>query len=308
MTTEVDRMLGSFFGSIVGDAFGSKAEFSRRDTYEVSPDMEINVFGLPPGSFTDDTSMMLCLATSLIQGSFDPVDQMVRYADWKFNGYLSSSDERGCFDIGQTTSSAIDRFVLDIKKYGQPLAEYYGNENSRESGNGGIMRLTPIPIVYRNDMNKAKQFAVLSSKITHASPECLNAAIVMTDIIVRLLKGSHKDDVLSTISTTGVTSKNILDICRQTYLDKEYNDIHTTGYVVHTLEAALWAFQRTNSFEEGIMTLAVMGDDVDTVCCVYGAIAGAYYGYQSIPPRWKDVLVKKELLMKIAIEICTVSI
>lgn len=307
-TSEIDRVFGSFFGSIVGDAFGSKAEFFKRGTYEVSPNMEVNVFGLPPGSFTDDTSMMLCLATSLILcGSFDPVDQMERYARWKYTGYLSSSEKKGCFDIGHTTSSAIDRYASDLETHGRALSEYYGSEDPDEAGNGGIMRLTPIPIVYRADIDRAKHVAALSSKVTHAAPECLDAAKVMADVVVRLLNGAKKNDVPSRISTRGIWSEKIIDICQRAYLDKDVSEISTSGYVVHTLEAAMWAFHVTDSFEEGMMLLAEMGDDVDTVCCVYGAIAGAHYGYRSIPSRWIDSLVMKELLMKTAIDLCTLS-
>ena len=273
------------------------------------PTWKSTFLALPPGSFTDDTSMMLCLATSLIsQKQFDPIDQIDRYARWKFNGYLSSSEEKGCFDIGHTTSSAIDRYVRDVEKRGCPHKQFYGSDNPEEAGNGGIMRLTPIPIVYRADVDRAKEYAVLSSKVTHGSLECLDAARVMTDVIVRLLQGSDKNNVPSRISTRGVSSEKITDICRRTYLDKDESEISTSGYVVHTLEATLWAFHMTDTFEEGMMLLAGMGDDVDTVCCVYGAIAGAYYGYAAIPDRWKNDLVKMDVLRRVAIDICTLKL
>lgn len=295
-----DRKLGAFFGGVVGDAYGSQYEFLPRDSYRVSPDMGRNVFGLPPGSFTDDSSMMLCLAASLgVKKAFDPSDQMERYVRWWRDGYMSSSDERRCFDIGRTTSIALQKFYNQTKDSGgTPRSPYVGSEDHWESGNGGIMRLAPIPIYYSDNADQAREYAILSSKVTHASPECLDAAALMSDVMVHLLNGGQKHSMPHTEGRYATPA--VKAIASLKFLSKDRGEVKTTGYVIHTLEAALWAFHKSKTFEEGMMVLVGMGGDVDTVCCVYGQIAGAFYGYSGIPERWVKSLRKQHMLWQVA--------
>lgn len=304
-----DRILGCFIGGIVGDSFGAAYEFKDRDSYKVGSDMGTTVFGMPPGSFTDDSSMMLCLAASLIEtGTFAPHDQMDRYARWRRDGYMSSDEKRGCFDIGKTTSKAISRFVYEREQWERngekaEYREYYGLTGEYDSGNGGIMRLSPVPIFYFGDIEEAGRFSELSSKVTHASQECLEAANVMGQIVVSLLQGRSKSESVLNLPASlaaGMPCKKIIYICNATYLDKSRAQIATSGYVIDTLEAALWAFMRTETFEDGMMLLAAMGGDVDTVCAVYGQIAGAHYGYEAIPKRWANALQRIDLIAKTA--------
>lgn len=305
-----DRMYGCFLGAVVGDAFGSAYEFKQRDTYKVSPNMEMTVFGLPAGSFTDDSSMLLCLAESLIvKKGFDPVDQMERYVKWWTDGYMSSSPERGCFDIGRTTRVALGRFLSD-KKQNKPIDGQYGLDGEFDSGNGGIMRLAPIPILYWIDVDIAGSCSALSSKTTHASTECLECATLMGRAVALLLQGRQKSDVLDDLKKSEpiVTSTKIQDICSGSYLQKSRDDISTSGYVVHTLEAALWAFFKTSTFEQGMLLLAGMGGDVDTVCCVYGQLAGAFYGLSAVPTRWKQSLQRLDLLCDICARLVALAI
>ena len=299
------RKLGSFIGGIVGDAYGSSYEFKTRDKYTVSRDMEWNVFGLPPGSFTDDGSMMLCLAASLVEkGGFDAVDQMRRYVTWFREGYMSSSGN--CFDIGITTARALRDFSISETEWIQngkrePLNPYTGSVSADSSGNGGIMRLAPVPILYSEDLLKAREMSKLSSKTTHGSVECLEAAALMSDVIVTYINGGEKDVALD---ENNYGCESVKQLARKVFLSKDRPEIETTGYVIHTLEAALWAFYKTSSFEEGMVLLAGMGCDVDTVCCVYGQIAGAYYGYNEIPDRWKNNLQRMDLICSVATNLC----
>jgi len=307
----LNRIYGCMLGGIVGDALGSAYEFTTRDQYTVHRDMQANVFGLPPGSFTDDSSMMLCLAASFIEKkTFDQRDQMRRYAAWMGSGYMSSSDERGCFDIGKTTAKAIAAYneaTREAQRTGNTddVPRYYGSHDSRFSGNGGIMRLAPVPIVYRNDLHLARVRAAESSAVTHASVECEESAMLMAEVIVQLLNGVDKKNL---IYSDDYVRPNVAAIAQKRFLDKRRDEILTTGYVIHTLEAALWAFYTTESFEGGMMLLAGMGGDVDTVCCVYGQIAGACYGYDAIPRRWLNSLQKPELLADITVRIAQIVI
>lgn len=302
----MDRAIGCFVGSVVGDAFGAAYEFRVRDKYEVSPNMKTTVYALPPGSFTDDSSMALCLGTSLLErGGFDPLHQMQLYSKWRREGYMSSCPEKGCFDIGRATAMAIGRYDLEgmmQERAGEarvPSREYWGSQDPCLGGNGGIMRLAPIPIYYRNDPGAAREYAALSSKVTHDSPACLDAAEVMALVIVRLLAGADKRDALTT-DFGELRTEEVRAITEGSFVNKTRDDIRTSGYVVHTLEAAMWALWHATSFEDGMMTLAAMGEDVDTVCAVYGAMAGACYGYGNIPRRWIESLQRRDLVEDIA--------
>jgi ADP-ribosyl-[dinitrogen reductase] hydrolase len=303
-----DKKLGAFFGVIVGDAYGSQYEFKPRGTYEVSPDMGPNVFGLPAGSFTDDASMMLCLAASLAElQCFDPVDQMVRYVRWWRDGYMSSSQK--CFDIGHATRQALARFSIRhtdwTTRHGavdateaDGFCPYTGDSDELSSGNGGIMRLAPVPIWYAADAARAREMSVLSSKLTHASPECLDAAALMSDVIVHLINGGARDAM--PLGPEHYDTPRVKALAAGAFRTKTAAQVRTTGYVIDTLEAALFALHTTASFEEGMVMLAGMGGDVDTVCCVFGQIAGAHYGLCAIPPRWPSALQRQGLLWDVA--------
>ena len=215
---------------------------------------------------------------------------------------MSSDDRRKCFDIGRTTSRAISSFerAVDGREAVPELGlGYHGCRGEYDSGNGGIMRLAPIPIYYFGEGKEtARSMAKKSSMTTHASVECLESADLMSDVIWDLLHGARREDILKT-PRDDFTSQKVRDISCKTFVHKTRNEIGTSGYVVHTLEAALWAFLRTVTFEDGMYELASMGKDVDTVCCVYGQIAGAYYGFNAIPSRWVNALQKKEMVSKV---------
>ena len=300
-------MLGSLMGGVVGDAYGSPYEFKIRDTYNITPNMEYNYnFNVPAGSFTDDSSMMLCLAQSLAQcKGFDPFHQMQNYSAWKRYGFMSSAPDKGCFDIGNVTRTAIHEFdlVQSLKENFTDVEDklYFGPTGEYTSGNGSVMRLAPIPVFYRKEkLADIMDYAILSSKVTHGSTICIESCALMVLILAKLINGEKKENVLKLTLTDDIKdrikSKLVLDIANGCYLQKHRNEIKTSGYVIDTLESAMWSFSQTDTFEEGMMLLAAMGNDVDTVCCVYGQIAGSYYGYNSIPPRWIDGLQQNEML------------
>lgn len=301
------KILGSMLGGITGDAFGSPFEFKPRDSYVASPNMEYNTnFNLPAGSFTDDSSMMLCLAKSLTEKGFDPVDQMQKYSWWRVSGYMSVDPSRGCFDIGRCTSMSISDYLYDQRLNVTPK-DYYGNKGEYFSGNGGIMRISPAILYASDQYEKCIQNAVNSSRVTHASPECLQAAALMAHIMFNFLKGKPIDSMnLSDEDIQGLNIKSpaIRDIASGTYRKKKRDEIQSSGYVVHSLEAALWALSMTKSFEEGMMICANLGNDVDTICCIYGQIAGVFYGYEAIPKRWVDGLQQLHLVAEVCMGLC----
>ncbi len=278
-----NRFRGCLLGLAVGDAIGTTVEFSPRGSFTPLTDMVGGgPFHLRAGQWTDDTSMTLCLATSLVEcNGFDAHDQMMRYCKWAETGYLSSTGT--CFDIGSTTASALHRF----RQTGNPFA---GSSAPRSAGNGSIMRLAPIPMFFFLDLEAAERFAAESSRITHGAAECLDACRLLARIICRALSGSSKDEVALGDSQTFKGAEKIVAIARGAYRQKPEDEIRGSGYVVDSLEAAMWCFVHSDSFEEAVLMAANLGDDADTTAAVCGQVAGAYYGVQGIPVVWLERL------------------
>jgi ADP-ribosyl-[dinitrogen reductase] hydrolase len=277
MDKQLDRARGCLVGLAVGDAVGTTLEFRPRGSFKPLTDMVGGGhFCLQKGYWTDDTSMALCLAHSLIAcNGFNAADQMQRYCDWYDNGYLSSIGN--CFDIGTTVSSALRRF----QKNGNPFS---GMTAAWTSGNGSIMRLAPIPIAYMHHREHAIHYARQSSRTTHASPLCLDSCSWLASLLVNLLNGGDKSSVLS-VSYPAQTDA-IATLQRYEFLEKNYRDLKGSGYVLESLEAALWCFWHTHSYADCILAAANLGDDADTTAAVAGQLAGAYYGYSGIRADW----------------------
>jgi ADP-ribosyl-[dinitrogen reductase] hydrolase len=279
-----DRFRGCLLGLAVGDAVGTTAEFLLRGTFPPLVDMVGGgPFNLAAGQWTDDTSMALCLATSLVElRRFDLRDQMERYCRWAEQGYLSCTGH--CFDIGRTVSAALRRY----RETGDPVA---GSTDPRSSGNGCIMRLAPVPMFFYPDERAATEHSAASSRSTHGTVECVEASGLLGGILVRALAGASKEDVLLGDKGQALRSEQIGAIARGDYGVKHESEIRGEGHVVACLEAALWSFACTDSFEGAVLRAANLGDDADTTAAVCGQVAGAYYGESGIPSRWLERLV-----------------
>lgn len=281
--TLIDRCRGALLGLACGDAVGTTVEFSPRGSFEPLTDMVGGgPFELPVGAWTDDTSMALCLATSLIERKgFDPRDQMNRYTNWWQWGYLSSTGD--CFDIGMTVSAALQRYAAS----GDPFA---GSKATNTAGNGSLMRLAPVALAYFPDRAEVRRHAALSSATTHAAAEALSCCELFAELLCRALGGADKDGLLQIEGFIG-PSDRVTEIGSAAYLNKAEGQIRGTGYCVDSLEAALWAFGQTESFREAVLLASNLGDDADTTAAITGQLAGAFYGVQSIPPHWLERLV-----------------
>ncbi|MET3210682.1 UNVERIFIED_CONTAM: ADP-ribosyl-[dinitrogen reductase] hydrolase [Paenibacillus sp. PvR008] len=290
-----DRFFGCLVGLAAGDALGTTVEFSSPGTFEPVTDIVGGgVFGLKPGQWTDDTSMALCLAESLVRkDEFDPADQMRRYNNWYYVGYMSSTGT--CFDIGGATRGALHRFEAT----GDP---YSGSVDPMSAGNGSIMRLAPVAMAYANRPEEALMYAEMSSRTTHGAAESVEACAVLAAILVAALRGADKEAMLSADvcrkwrQGKPAYSAAIEEIIQGSYRHKEPPEIQGTGYVIRSLEAALWAFHHSTSFENGALLAVNLGDDADTTGAVYGQIAGAYYGQSGIPGHWREKLSMKETI------------
>jgi ADP-ribosylglycohydrolase len=254
-------------------------------------------FNLVPGQWTDDTSMALCLAESLIEcQGIEPIDQLQRYVRWYRQGHLSSTGH--CFDIGNTVAKALTRF----EETGRPS----GATGEYSAGNGSIMRLAPVPIFYANEPQKAVEKSGQSSLTTHATKVCIDACRYFGGLIVGALQGRSKDELLA-------AAYNPTGKWRSDDLEPEIYDVANggfrsgsprgTGYVVDSLSAALWCFLNSDTFETGCLQAANLGEDADTTAAVYGQIAGAFYGVEGIPARWLDKLAQRELIEDFAVRL-----
>ncbi len=287
-----DRAIGAFIGLAVGDALGTTIEFKARDTYPpITGMIGGGPFGLKPGEWTDDTSMALCLAGSLIanEGSIHPKDLAERFVRWWKQGENSVTGR--CFDIGNATRSALESFV----RTGRPE----GSADPYSAGNGGIMRLAPVALVANGDAAKAASLARAQSRVTHAAPECLDAADVLTRVLTAGIEGQGHD-ALKAGAAAIVETPKVRAVAEGSWGVKDRNDIRSSGYVVDMLEAALWAVAQSKTFEEAILKAVNLGDDADTVGAVTGQIAGAIWGYSAIPDTWTRRLAWNEKLLAIA--------
>lgn len=286
--SRLERYRGSLFGLAVGDAVGTAVEFCPPGSWTPVTDMiGGGVFHLLPGQWTDDTSMALCLADSLIAcGGFDPADQMQRYLRWYQNGYLSSTGR--CFDIGGTTRQALENFA----RTGQP---YSGSTDPYSAGNGSLMRLAPVVLFFASQPDQAIARAADSSRTTHAAPAAVDACRYMATLLIGALNGVCKDILLAgryspldNYWKQHPLERQVEAVAAGSFKRKEPPDIKGSGFVVASLEAALWAFHNSNSFEEGCLMAVNLGDDADTTGAIYGQLAGAYYGVNTIPAHWME--------------------
>lgn len=278
-----DRYRGALLGLAAGDALGTTVEFRPPGTFAPVTDITGGgPFALEAGQWTDDTSMALCLAESLIEcRGFDLADQLRRYVRWWREGHLSATGE--CFDIGTTTRRALDGF----RRTGEPCAP--ADEHS--AGNGSIMRLAPVPMFWANDADAAAEFAARSSTATHAAPEAVGACRYLAAILARALNGAPRADLTAPIDGL---PPGIAAVAAGSYRALDPPEIAGTGYVVKSLEAALWAFHRGEDFADGARLAVNLGDDADTTGAVYGQIAGAFHGARGIPERWRAVLAMRD--------------
>ncbi|OPA89201.1 ADP-ribosylglycohydrolase [Pseudomonas fluorescens] len=281
-----DRYRGSLLGLACGDAVGTTVEFMPRGTFTPVTDMVGGgPFNLKPGQWTDDTSMALCLAESLVQkGGFDARDQMGRYLNWWKWGYLSSTGD--CFDIGLTVRQALATFEAT----GDPFA---GSTDPYSAGNGSMMRLAPVVLFYFPDIENIRAFTLQSSRTTHAAQEALECCLVLAQAISNALRGDSKDEVLRFCSTE-LSEPKVIAIARGEYRAKSMDEINGIGYSVASLEAALWCFHHTDSFAEAVLAAANLGDDADTTAAIVGQLAGAYYGAHAIPDAWISKLCMQD--------------
>ena len=296
----IERYRGALLGLAAADAVGTTLEFRPPGSFSPLTDMVGGgPFRLEAGQWTDDTSMALCLAESLVQrGDLDPLDQLDRYRRWYRDGYLSSTGR--CFDIGNTVRGALLRF----ERTGEP---YCGSTDPRSAGNGSIMRLAPVPLFYASDPELAILKSAASSRTTHGAATAVDGCRYLAALLVGAVRGASKEQLLSPhyCPRPGYWAEHPLvpeidEIATGSFKERHPPQIVGSGYVVKSLEAALWAFYHGDSFREGCLLAVNLGDDADTTAAVYGQLAGAFYGEGDIPAGWRAKLALRETIESLA--------
>lgn len=297
---ERDRCRGCLLGLAVGDSIGAAVEFKAPGTFEpVTGYRAGGPHGLKAGQWTDDTSMALALADSIGSVGWDLNDQARRYLDWRKHGTYSVNGR--CFDIGITTANSLHRFEQtgDARTSG-PIFE-------QTSGNGSIMRLAPVPIAYRElypqQISRLAELCRESSLPTHRSPDCLSACAYFGIVLAGLLRGESREQVLRSdwpprqqLLDDYLAGDKIRAVALGSFREKSPPAIRGSGYVVHSLEAALWAFWNADTFEDAVLRAANLGEDADTTAAVAGQLAGAHWGETGIPRHLLDGLDRKDLI------------
>ena len=306
MVTCVDqrsRFRGCLLGLAAGDALGTTLEFKAPGSFDPIDDMVGGgPFRLKAGQWTDDTSMALCLAASLVEcDGFDAEDQMRRYVRWWREGYMASNGR--CFDIGNTVRDALARFHVT----GNPIA---GSTDTSSAGNGSLMRLAPVPMFFARDPRIAIERSAESSRTTHATAEAVDACRYFAGLLVGALAGVDKTTLLgpsycpedALFDAEPLTPK-IAAVAAGSFKHRNPPALRGTGYVVDSLEASLWAFYTTNTFRDGALAAVNLGDDADTTGAIYGQIAGAHYGIDDIPQEWRQRIAMAEEITTTADEL-----
>ncbi|KAH8833024.1 ADP-ribosylation/Crystallin J1 [Flagelloscypha sp. PMI_526] len=350
----------TFFSIALVDALGGPVEGKKRFSFPFHSQMEFNdFFGVPKGCWTDDTSMTLCLASSIAtQPDFDERDQLRKYGEWYETGYMSSTENGQGFGIGLTTSQALAIYFKmesqECMRIMTAIREQLGGE--RMAGNGSLMRLAPVPLAYwRLGEEKVKECARRSSETTHPNPLCVEVCEMWALLLANVLKQStnadsnirwNKLDVLHWIAQYPWVHPALVEslltlprmlapvpddlsqrelfyqqhhplLCLETVVTADCpfalpskSDLESSGYVLHTLQAALYAFFATSTFEGGALLAVNLGDDADTVGAVYAALGGLWYGSQDANSEdkfwtrrvreWKAHLAKPDLLEMVA--------
>ena len=297
MVDFLSRALGALVGLAVGDALGTTNEFQPAGSFEpITGMVGGGVFGLEPGQWTDDTSMALCLADSLLaQGRYDSFDVMERYERWYSEGYRSSTGV--CFDIGNQVSRALWDFRANPRV---PVDAV----RTTSAGNGAIMRLAPMVIAGFRSRSPREVVATarLSARETHFSVEAEAATEVFAALLVGALLGWSPEQIMdvSWASTGAAFDEMASRVISSDPQVRASWEAETSGYIVNGLRLAVHGLLDFPSFKDATLAIANMGGDTDTNAAIYGQLGGAFYGVEAIPASWRTTLYQGEEIDQLA--------
>jgi ADP-ribosyl-[dinitrogen reductase] hydrolase len=292
------RIEGCFLGLAVGDALGVPVEFSNRKSLKLNPVIDMRGYGAwhqPPGTWSDDSSLAFCTAESLSNG-YNLEEMGKLFMRWKQEGYWGA--HHNVFDIGNTTRSAIDRIVRGE----HPL--YSGDFDEESNGNGSLMRIAPASIYFYQSGNEQLIERMREvSGITHRHFRSVLSCFIFSKIVQRIMDGEAKANAfgkaikeINEYLRTQEFNPDELDLFKRildgSLANAEEDSIRSSGYVLHTLEASLWCFMNSDTYQQAVLKAVNLGGDTDTTACVTGALAGLYYGEEEIPSSWKTSIAR----------------
>ncbi|QRO50681.1 ADP-ribosylglycohydrolase family protein [Butyricimonas virosa] len=289
-------------GTAIGDALGVPVEFEHRQELEKNPVVGMREYGThnqPKGTWSDDSSLALCLAESLCNG-YNLNDIADKFIRWYYDGYCTPYGR--VFDVGVTTARAISYLQSGCKP------ELAGMDRERDNGNGSLMRILPL-IPYIINMEEEDRFRIIGevSSLTHRHPRSILACISLCEFAIQYINLQSIEKAYQTMQQTmlqllkkemfieeDIPFKRLVGLSYEEFKNIELKDIRSTGYVIDTLEASLWCIFNTTSYKDAVLKAVNLGDDTDTVGAITGGLAGIIYGYDTIPSKWIDTLARKD--------------
>lgn len=315
-STYIDKIKAVMIGHAVGDALGVPVEFASREELEDAPVTDMEGFGTypyPKGTWSDDTSMSLASLDSLAENKIDWEEIMLNFCKWLSEGKYTPSGET--FDVGGTCESAITNYFTKGTD-----AMTCGQTSERSNGNGSLMRIHPFVLYLYAKNNFDIDIIHKASALTHAHERSKMACGIYAFVLWELLNSPSKAAIVRGLSRAkrfyagneemrfyykmlfrriGLTELHFEDY--DTFERAKRDEIKSSGYVVDTIEASIWCLMNTYSYKECVLTAVNLGEDTDTIAAIAGGLAGALYGYESIPKEWRNTLIKRDYIE----EMCT---
>ncbi|HLP52714.1 MAG TPA: ADP-ribosylglycohydrolase family protein [Chitinophagales bacterium] len=295
------------FGLAVGDALGVPVEFRSRKAIALNPVKSMLGHGThnqPAGTWSDDSSLAFCLAEALTN-EFDLKNAAENFVAWMNDSYWTPHGS--VFDIGITTRTAINELAMGIRP------ELAGGFDINSNGNGSLMRILPLILFLKDKpIEERYEWVKKVSSITHAHIRSVIGCFYYTEFALLLLNGSKPNNAYKSLQLTlPVFLLDILEInpaevtlydrlLTQDIIQLKEDEIFSSGYVLHTLEASIWCILTTNTYADAVLKAVNLGDDTDTTGCVTGGLAGIVYGYDEIPTEWISVLARKADIQDLA--------
>lgn len=297
----MDKIKSVVLGHAVADALGVPVEFCSRKELEEKPVTEMLGFGsyaVPAGSWSDDTSMSLCALASIAEGEIDYDEIMQNFGKWYYSGEFTPLGEM--FDVGNTCSFAIQNYHRANCSYRD-----CGLDDVQSNGNGSLMRIHPFVLYAHYEMMPLKDWEHMifeASALTHAHERSKLGCGIYAYILMHLLADPTIGAVETALRRAALHYQDNVEYTHYARLfDADFakldaSAIRSSGYVVDTLEAAVWCLLTTDNYKDCVLKAVNLGSDTDTVAAIAGGLAGALYGYDAIPKEWLDTLIKREYI------------
>ena len=301
-------------GHAVGDALGVPVEFASREELENAPVTDMEGYGtypMPAGAWSDDTSMSLAALDSLATGKVDWDEIMQNFGRWLSEDAYTPTGE--CFDAGRTCVSAILNYFKNKMPYNK-----CGESDERSNGNGSLMRIDPFVLYASMTMLNGNSedywswmgFIKQASSLTHAHDRSVMGCIIYGYILTFLMREQSRESLIKGIEFAGKVLDYLPEfehykrIFEPDFDKLPTDEIKSSGYVVDALEAALWCLLTTDNYKDCVLKAVNLGEDTDTVAAVAGGLAGALYGYDTIPEEWRNTLIKREYIEEMCERAC----